>query len=151
MQLREILFPFTGSNEESDMLILICKLARSAKANVTVLQVVEVPLCLPEDCPGSSLPRLEEARQILECADLISRKQGMQISTEVVQAREVGPGIVRVAESIPSDLIVLAGVRSTHHPDQPIGETIGYLLRHAPCPVWVGCQPSPNGYRQREG
>lgn len=150
MNIQRILFPYTGVDEESDLLVQICRYAKAVKASVTVLQVVEVPLSLPEDAPSTALPKMEEAHQLLECAELIARRNGIQVEVEVMQAREVGPGIVRVAESLPADLLVVAGVRSAHHPDAPMGETIGYLLRNAPCPIWIGCQPNPNGKRDLE-
>lgn len=150
MNIQRILFPYTGVDEESDLLVQICRYAKAVKASVTVLQVVEVPLSLPEDAPSTALPKMEEAHQLLECAELIARRNGIQVEVEVMQAREVGPGIVRVAESLPADLLVVAGVRSAHHPDEPMGETIGYLLRNAPCPIWIGCQPNPNGKRDPE-
>lgn len=145
MNIQRILFPYTGVDEESDLLVMICRLAKALKASVTVLQVVEVPLSLPEDAPAASLPKVEEAHQLLECAELIARRNGVTVDVEVMQARDVGPGIVRVAESMEADLLVVAGVRSAHHPDEPIGDTISYLLRHAPCPIWVGCQPKTIG------
>ncbi|MCE7868934.1 universal stress protein [bacterium CPR1] len=151
MNIQRILFPYTGVDEESDLLVQICRYARAVKASVTVLQVVEVPLSLPEDAPSTALPKMEEAHQLLECAELIARRNGIQVEVEVMQAREVGPGIVRAAESLPADLLVVAGVRSAHHPDEPMGETIGYLIRNAPCPIWIGCQPNPNGKRELEG
>ncbi len=140
MDVKQILMPFTGKAEEQETLLLVCHLAKALRARLSVVYVLEVPLTLPLDTPD--VPGLNEAEQVLERAELIGRKAGMPVSTDIVQVRDAGVGIVEEAETIHADLIVMSGHRNVRHPDNPIGDTIRYVLKHAPCPVWISCAPA---------
>lgn len=139
MEVKRILMPFTGRAREEEVLTLVGRFAKALRAQLFVVYVLEVPLELPVDTPNA--PGLREAEEVLERAEQTAGRAGINVNTDIVQTRDAGVGIVEEAETIHADLIVMSGHWDARHPDNPIGDTIRYVLKHAPCPVWISCTP----------
>ena len=64
----------------------------------------------------------------------------------LLQARDVGPALVDEASERNADLLMLGlGYRTKFGGDFAIGLTIPYVLKNAPCGVWVLRDPIAGG------
>ncbi len=65
-----------------------------------------------------------------------------------MQARDVGAALVDEAVERAADLLVLGlPYRKRFGGDFAIGKTLPYVLKNAPCAVWVAREPMPEEYR----
>ena len=95
---------------------------------------------LPLDADIAS--RSEEAQQILDQAELTAETLKGRLEPVLLQAREVGAALVDEATEREADLLVLGlTYRKRFGGDFAIGRTIPYVLKHAPCTVWVVREP----------
>jgi len=74
-------------------------------------------------------------------AEEVARKQSFQIEGEILHAREAGPAIVDEATERGADLIVLGMTYTQPFGQFELGRVVQYVLRNAPCEVWVCRHP----------
>jgi nucleotide-binding universal stress UspA family protein len=137
---KHILVPFTGTCEEQQMLTMACALAKAYKATLSVIYVLEVPMNLPID--AETFPGVDEANAILDKAEDIARSVGYKITTDLLQARDAGRAIVQEASDRSADLILIEARQRIELGVLCLGENVDYVLKHAPCAVWVSRLPS---------
>src|SRR5207237_2487794 len=91
-KISHILIPVNGNPEDEVALMLAGGIAKRNKAKVTVVHVVEVQRALPVD---AELPA-ETARgeKVLDGADEQSRHLDVNVTIELLQARQAGPAII---------------------------------------------------------
>ena len=88
--------------------------------------------------------RSEDAQQILDQAEVTAETLKMRLEPVLLQAREVGAALVDEATERGADILVLAlAYKKRFGGDFAIGRTIPYVLKHAPCSVWVVREPMP--------
>ena len=82
--------------------------------------------------------RSEDAQRVLDIAEATAEAGHYQLETVLLQARDVGAAIVDEATERGADLVI-AGLpfRRRFGGDFAIGRTIPYILKNAPCAVWV--------------
>lgn len=150
-KITKILVPTRGEN--FNIVQYAAEVAKSHDAQITVLNVIEIPATLPLD---TFFPdRLLKADTILESAQAICREYGIPAKTHVLQSRSAGQAICEVAEEEEFDLILLGSsltsgptpkslpLRRTFGNPVPVpgsfilGSTVDYVLKHAPCRVWI--------------
>jgi len=143
IRVKSILVPTLGGSM-TENLQTACLFAREHGSQMTALYVIEIPPTLPLD---TFLPeKLAVADAALKRAMAIGRESGLQVATQLLQARSAGEAIVELAKEKGCDLIVMgavakrvaAGLGTT----SPLGATTEYILRNAPCRVWVCKTPS---------
>ena len=106
------------------------------------MHVVEVGWAMPLDADIAS--QSEEAQQILDHAELTAEALKARLEPVLLQAREVGAALVDEATERGADLLVVGlPYRKRFGGDFAIGRTIPYVLKHAPCEVWVVREPIP--------
>ena len=110
--------PVFGTKLDDDIVATAGRLAAAEQeeaggeaddSRLDLVYVIEVPLTLPLD---AELPpeREEEARRALERAREVGEEyEDVEVSTEVVRAREVGAGIVEAARRSGAEAIVIGG------------------------------------------
>lgn len=133
--IKKILVPTLGG-PSTETVQHAAKIAREYDAQLTALYVIEIPTTLPLD---TFFPeKLAAADSSLERAQAIASEYGVvSVDTNVLQSREAGAAIVEQAREGKFDLIVM-GVRSqTGRSATTLGRTVDYVLRNAPCRVWV--------------
>ncbi|MFN8521833.1 MAG: universal stress protein [Chloroflexota bacterium] len=140
MQASRILVPVTGNPTDDEVVELAASIARRQKAEVFALHVIEVKRTLPLD---AELPD-EAARgeEILNRAEAAAEKHGIHLQTDLLQARDVGHAIVDEALERGMDLIILGITYRKRFGEFDLGETAPYVLKHAPCRVWVCREPT---------
>jgi nucleotide-binding universal stress UspA family protein len=120
---------------------LACSVVRKARdSKVYALYVIEVQRQLPLD---ADLPaENERGENALQHAEQIASKYDLTIETDLLQAREVGPAIVDEAVERGVDLIVLGVDYKRKFGEFTLGKTAPYVLKNAPCRVWVCREPT---------
>lgn len=139
---RRAVLALAGAASDARIVKLTCELARAGHAEVVAVHVVEVSWAVPLDADIAG--RSEEAQRILDIAEGVADESKMHLETVLLQARDVGAAIVDEATERGADLLVLGlPYRKRFGGDFAIGRTIPYVLKNAPCAVWVVREPIP--------
>ena len=133
MEPKTILVPISGNGADEEAIRLACSLVGKRKAKIYVVYIIEVDRSLPIDSPADA--ELEKSEQILTRAEDIAGDIGYDIETDLLQAREAGPGIVDEAMEREVDLIVMGVGYKMHFGEFDLGKAIPYVLKEAPCRV----------------
>ena len=139
---RRAVVALNGGPSDARTVNLAAALARQDKAEVVVVHVVEVDWKRPLDADVAS--GSEEAQRVLDIAESTAEAAGIRVETVLLQARDVGAALVDEAAEREADLLVMGiGYRRRFGGDFAIGRTIPYVLKNAPCAVWVVREPMP--------
>ena len=139
---RRAVVAVNGGPGDRDIVRLTCELARSRKAQVVAVHVVEIDWTLPLDADVAG--RSEDAQRVLDVAELDAEQAHYTIEPVLLQARDIGAALVDEASERDADLLVLSlPYRKRFGGDFAIGTTIPYVFKNAPCAVWVVRQPIP--------
>lgn len=129
-----------GNQSDARVVRLVAELARPTKAEITGVHVVEVGWAQPLDADIAG--RSETAQQVLDLAEATADRSKVRLEPVLLQAREVGAALVDEAIERAADLLVLGlTYRTRFGGDFAIGRTIPYVLKNAPCAVWVVREP----------
>ncbi len=124
------------------MVRLAAAVAKPAKADLVVVHVVEIDWTLPIDADVAS--GSEDAQRVLDVAEGVAESAGVRIEPVLLQARDVAAALVDEAAERGADLLILGiAYRRRFGGDFAIGRTIPYVLKNAPCAVWVVREPMP--------
>lgn len=143
LDVHRILVPSDGSIASYEALAQAVNVAKRNKGQVVVVHVIEVKRTLPLD---ADMPdEAQRGEEILSEAERLAEELGFKIEGELLQAREAGHAIVDEAIERRMDVIVLG----TEY-KRPLGEfqmsrTTQYVMKHAPCQVWVYRMPTRAG------
>jgi APA family basic amino acid/polyamine antiporter len=165
VEFSNILVPVFGTKFDDDIVATAGRLAAAeqeqadgagSESRLDVIYVIEVPLTLPLDAP---LPpeREEEARRALERAREVGEEyEDVDVSTEVIRARNVGAGILEAARRTGAEAIVIGGEPPSKirggaivggigaAKPAEIGAATEYVLKKAPCRVLLTAPPEPD-------
>ena len=133
VEIKKILVPVSGNSADEEAIKLACNLAKKSKARVYVVYIIEVERSLPLDAQIDS--ETEKAEQVLTRAEDIAAEEDCGIETDLLQAREAGPGVVDEAVERGVDLIVIGMGYKKHLGAFDLGKTVPYVLKEAPCKV----------------
>ena len=115
-----------------------CRLAAERRAVIVAMTAIEVPLELPLD---ADLPEVvAEADAQLDEARAIGESYGVNVIARLVRTRNAGRAIVDEAARRVSEIIVMGGprrVRLAAGRRAIFGDTVDFVLKHAPCRVMV--------------
>jgi nucleotide-binding universal stress UspA family protein len=152
---KRILVAADGGDASMDAVELACTVARRNKGQVIVVHVIEVQRALPLDAEMTT--EADYGEQVLQKAEDIAGELDFDgLEGELLQAREAGHAITDEAAERGVDAIFL-GVRyrppltdipqvwpakgEIHDiappPAAPLGDVTQYVLKYAPCAVWV--------------
>jgi len=138
LEYRNILVPIAVGYPSDEAMDVACRLATERRASIVAMTVVEVPLELPLD---ASLPEeVAEANEQLDEARAIGESYGVHVVVRIARARNAGRAIVDEAVRRDSEIVVMGGprrVRLRSGKRQIFGDTVDFVLRHAPCRVMV--------------
>jgi len=143
---RRAVVALNGGPSDQRLLTLVLELAKPARAEVVVVHVVEIDWTMPLDAnvAGAS----EDAQRVLDLAEGHAEHLGANVEAVLVQARDVGAALVDEAVERDADLLVLGlPYRKRFGGDFAIGRTVPYVLKNAPCAVWVAREPMPEELR----
>jgi nucleotide-binding universal stress UspA family protein len=131
-----------GGSSDELILRLTTSMAKGSVAELIAVHVVEVDWTLPidADIAGNS----EEAQRVLDMAEAAAEPEKVRLEPVLLQARDVGAAIVDEASERDADLLVMGlPYKKRFGGDFAIGRTVPYVLKNAPCAVWVVREPIP--------
>lgn len=139
---RRAILALAGGSCDDRIVRLAAELGKPSHAELVGVHVVEVGFSLPLDADIAA--RSDEAQQILDHAELQVETLKARLEPVLLQAREVGAALVDEATERDADLLLVGlPYRKRFGGDFVIGRTIPYVLKHAPCEVWVVREPIP--------
>jgi nucleotide-binding universal stress UspA family protein len=131
-----------GGTSDELILRLATAMTKGTDAELVAVHVVEVDWTLPidADIAGNS----EEAQRVLDVAESAAEASKIRLEPVLLQARDVGAAIVDEASERGADLLVTGlSYKKRFGGDFAIGRTVPYVLKNAPCAVWVVREPIP--------
>jgi APA family basic amino acid/polyamine antiporter len=137
LEYRRLLVPVVGGPSSDAAMDLACRLAAERGARIVAFSVLQVPL---DRAVGDAPRELEEAaNRELDEALAIGDSYGVRVIGRLERARSPGPAIVAEAAARQAEIIILGSPRHTLSATQStvFGNTVDYVLRHAPCRVLV--------------
>ncbi len=140
MEISHILMPYLGTPDDAVALKVICRIAREFKAKLSLVCVVEVPLTHAVE--DENVPGQDEAEEIMDRAEEIASDCGVHVVTDVLKDREAGRAIVEQAKALGVSLIFMAASHPKRMRSCYLGNNTDYILKKAPCFVWVSRHPS---------
>ena len=136
------LVALNGGPSDARIVSLVADQARHNKAQVIAVHVVEIDWTLPLDADVAN--QSEEAQRVLDMAESVAETAKARLEPVLLQARDVGAALVDEAVERGADLLVTGlPYRKRFGGDFAIGRTIPYVLKNAPCAVWVVREPIP--------
>jgi nucleotide-binding universal stress UspA family protein len=130
-----------GNPTDDDAVALACEIGKRGKASVYAIYVIEVKRTLPLDVDLP--PEAAKGDSVLARAERIAEEFGIDLETEILQARDVGTAIVDEALERDIDLIVMGIGYKRKFGEFDLGHTAPYVLKNAPCRVWLA-RAAPN-------
>jgi nucleotide-binding universal stress UspA family protein len=133
-----VIIVFAEEIHSEHMMALTARLARRERAQLRAVYFVEVPHQLPIDAEMEKEHRA--GLDVLARAEAIARKNNVEITTEVVPARQVSQGVLDFVKRTDVHLIVLGSYREGKYAEAPLGRSIEVIAAKAPCDVLIGVQ-----------
>src|SRR5574341_294215 len=131
--LKRILVPTNGTSYAERAIELACRLGLEQRAEIMVINVLEVPRTLPLEAPLG--PAEEKAQEALQRGKEIVELHHLTPVVLAERAREASEGIIRAVKEQGADLVVL-GLRTNLQAAQYLlGRTTETVVRRAPCEV----------------
>jgi APA family basic amino acid/polyamine antiporter len=135
LEYRRLLVPIVDGYESDEAMSVAARLAAERGARIAAVTAIELPLELPLD---AELPDEEErANVVLDEARAIGELYGVDVVARIVRTRNAGRAIVDEADSRDSEIIVMGAPRRGGRGGRVFGDTVDFVLRHAPCRVMV--------------
>ncbi len=135
-QFRRAVIALSGGRTDRKIVSLAADVARMSHAELVGVHVVEIDWTLPLDADVAGHD--EGAQRVLDIAEATAEAGKYQMETVLLQARDVGAAIVDEATEREADLVICGlPFKRRFGGDFAIGRTIPYILKNAPCGVWV--------------
>jgi nucleotide-binding universal stress UspA family protein len=135
-QFRRAVIALSGARTDRPIVALAAGIARGGHAELIGVHVVEIDWTLPLNADVAG--RSEDAQRVLDIAETTAEAARYRLETVLLQARDVGAAIVDEASERGADLLICGlPFRRRFGGDFAIGSTIPYILKNAPCAVWV--------------
>jgi APA family basic amino acid/polyamine antiporter len=138
LEYRNIVVPIAPGYPSDEAMDVACRLARERRTRIVAMTGIEVPLDLPLD---AFLPdQVREANEQLDEARAIGDSYGVNVVSRIVRARNAGRAVVDESVLRGSEIIVMGGprrVRLAAGKRAIFGDTVDFVLRHAPVRVMV--------------
>ena len=136
-----MLVPVCGGAADTDALELGCLIAKRGRRAVEAVFVIEVERSLPLDAEMQS--EIERGEAVLDQAERVAQSFDVEMETSLLQARDAGAAIVDEAVQTNADTIVMGLAYKMTFGEYSLGKTASYVLKNAPCRVWLARQPIP--------
>jgi nucleotide-binding universal stress UspA family protein len=137
-----VVIALNGGSSDAQIVALASRFAKTGLSELIAVHIVEIDWTLPldADIAGHS----EEAQRVLDVAEAVAESNKAKLTPVLLQARDIGAALVDEASERNADLLVVGlPYRKRFGGDFAIGRTIPYVLKNAPCAVWVVREPIP--------
>lgn len=132
LQYKKILVPIR-SGASGETVQIACELAKSHKADVTVVHILAIPDALPYDAPLQQRTLLGE--DALKRAEAIGRELNVHIDLKLIRARHLEKALQEVVKEDKPDLVIVGASKSQAGPS--VAKNLERLLKKTPCRVWI--------------
>lgn len=130
----------SGHPNGQRLIRIAAEMAKVHKAELIGVHVVEIDWSMPLDMDMAA--RSDEIQQVLDLAEGAAEAVGVTLESVLLQARDVGAALVDEAIEREADLLIVGlAYRTKFGGDFAMGRTIPYVLKNAPCAVWVVREP----------
>ena len=137
---RRAVVALNGGSSDARIVRLAAGVARQWKAELVAVHGVEIDWTQPLDADIAG--RSEDVQRVLDLAEETAEDCQYKIEPVLLQARDVGAALVDEATEQRADMLILGlPYRKRFGGDFAIGSTIPYVLKNAPCAVWVVREP----------
>jgi len=151
---RNILVALTDTSIDDEAVSVACSIARKRKVEAYAVYGIQVPRkrALDDEMPEET----EKANRTLDAAKEVADQLQASLETEIVHTRHLGQALIQEAIDHDCALIVMGvsyqlGVNGQF----ALSETADYVLKYAPCRVWLvrgpcnspNCLPGQSGER----
>lgn len=133
MEFKKILVAINGTRTDEEIIPIACDLAKKHKGTVLVSYVIHMERTLPLDAEVKEA--VDKAEEALSTAECCAENCNYEISTDLLQARAIGPALIDEAVERNVDLIIIAMEYETRFGEFTLGEIAPYVLKNAPCHV----------------
>jgi nucleotide-binding universal stress UspA family protein len=141
--IKRIMVPTRGAEHDQRAVELACRLGQEQQSQIVLTYVLEIPLTLSLNTP---LPREEEkAQKAMQRSTEIVELHHLEAIPRVERDRQAGRGILRIAQDLGVDLVVIGMNPARSHFADPLGRTTETLLRNANFEVIVDKHPASPG------
>lgn len=140
MAFKKILAAVNGTRVDEEIVGLACALAVRDKAKVFVTYVIQLDRALPLDAEDKSA--VAKGERALDTAEAYAGRWDYEISTDLLQARAIGPALVNDAAEKGADIIIMGMEYKTRFGEFSLGDVAPYVLKHAPCRVLLLREPA---------
>ena len=133
---RNILVAVSGCELDREIMTLAGKVAREKKSEVFAVYGIEVPRtkAIDDEMPQET----ERAHKALDHVQAVAEQMSLDIEPEIIQSRHFGHSLVDEAEAHECALLIIGLPYRLTLGDEIEGfETLEYVLRNAPCKVWI--------------
>jgi nucleotide-binding universal stress UspA family protein len=139
---RRAVVALNGGPSDGRIVRLAAGVARQWKAKLVAVHVVEIDWTQPLDADVAG--QSEDVQRVLDLAEETAEECQYKIEPVLLQARDVGAALVDEATEQGADMLILGlPYRKRFGGDFAIGRTVPYVLKNAPCAVWVVREPMP--------
>jgi nucleotide-binding universal stress UspA family protein len=130
-----ILVPITDSKASDRAVVIAALLASERKAEVTLLNVIEVSKDLPLEALFPDEER--EGREILHRATAILDQYGVDSHTRLVHSPSAAKAILEAVDDIHPEIVVMGAERRRLREARIFGGNVRTVLKGAPCRVML--------------
>lgn len=139
MPYQRLLVPINGGDGDEHALRVAIGLARRARAVLFIIYVVEIPQALALDSEQPA--EIERGEQAIERCEQICLNERIEFEADLLQARTASAAIVDEAAQRRADLIIMSVEGRPRRGEFSLGRTAPYVLKYAPCEIWVLRRP----------
>ena len=139
-RIRNILVPIDFSNCSRKALRYALALAEGHETSITLVYVMYTPMLIGEPSPSDHLQTSNETRANAQrelSALAATEVRGQVIAKSLVRAGSPPVEILKVAQNISADMIVISTHGRTGLKHALLGSVTEHVVRRAPCPVLV--------------
>lgn len=127
-----VLIAVGGNSVDTETVRMGCRMAQRG-TTLYAVHIIEVNRSLPLGAHMNEA--VERGERILDQLEQVAREAGMELETELVQARDTGPALVDEAVEWKADAIVMGLPYKRRLGEFNLGRTVPFVLKNAPCRV----------------
>ena len=139
----KVLAVVTGDETDQGVLAQGADMVRPVKGTLYAVYVITVDRALPVDAEVG--PAAARGEQILMNAETSVQLPRGDFEAQLLQARELGPAVVREAAERDVDAVVVGTSCPLEYGRFSLGEDVPYILEHARCLVVLWREPPTRG------
>ncbi len=139
----KVLAVLTGDETDQGVLAQGADMVRPVKGTLYAVYVITVDRALPVDAEVG--PAAARGEQILSSAETSVQLPRGDFEAQLLQARELGPAVVREAAERDVDAVVIGTSCPRDYGKFSLGEDVPYVLEHARCLVVLWREPPAKG------